>query len=93
MTWRTHDRPATPPGEAVPGQRYGYRGRPGTCRWCGGKLRYLRVSAGDSDKADPTYRDDPYMGVSVRARLPGGYQDGLFCGLRCGYQWAVRHSG
>jgi hypothetical protein len=22
----------------------------------------------------------------------GGYEDGLFCGLRCGYQWAVRHA-
>ena len=75
------------------GKRYGYQGRPGTCRWCGDKLRYRRVSADESDKANPTYRDDPYQGASVRADRPGGYQDGFFCGLRCGYQWAVRRMG
>ena len=72
------------------GKPFGYRGVPGTCRWCGQKLRYIRVTADDSDKTDPTYRDAPYSGASIRAAKPGGYQDGLFCTLRCGYQWAIR---
>jgi len=72
------------------GKQYGYEGKPGTCRWCGDKLRYRRVLASDSDKANPTYRNDPYRGASIRAALPGDYEDGKFCSLRCGYQWAVR---
>ncbi len=27
---------------------------------------------------------------TARYDKPGGYGDGFFCGLRCGYQWAVR---
>jgi hypothetical protein len=72
------------------GKPFGYTGAPGTCRWCGDKLRYRRVVATDADKGNPTYRADPYSGASIRAAKPGGYQDGKFCGLRCGYQWAVR---
>lgn len=75
------------------GKPYHYRGQPGTCRWCGDKLRYKRVMADDSDRDNPTYKKEPYSGASIRAALPGGYMDGLFCGLRCGYQWAVRSFG
>lgn len=71
------------------GKPYGYQEKPRTCRWCGAKLRYERVKADESDKANPTYRDEPYKGPSVRAVKPGGYQDGHFCSLRCGYQWAA----
>jgi hypothetical protein len=49
------------------GKPFGWRGEPGTCRWCGERLR----------------RENPGGA--------GGYRDnGLFCSLRCGYQWAVR---
>jgi hypothetical protein len=72
------------------GKPFGYKGLPGTCRWCGEKLRYQRVTADDPNKADPTYKEEPGNWATVRAAKPGGYQDGLFCGLRCGYQWAVR---
>lgn len=71
------------------GKPYGYRREPGTCRWCGDRLRYVRVSAHDGDKDDPTYREEAGGWATVRAARPGGYQDGLFCSLRCGYQWAV----
>jgi hypothetical protein len=50
------------------GKPFGYRNRPGTCRWCGDPLR----------REEPEYER-------------GGYRaNGLFCSLRCGYQWAVR---
>ena len=71
------------------GKPFGYKGNPATCRWCGDTLRHKRVMAGDSDRGDPTYRDEGGW-ATVRAARSGGYQDGLFCGLRCGYQWAVR---
>lgn len=71
------------------GKPFGYRGQPDTCRWCGDKLRYERVTAAESDKANPTYREERYRGATVLATKPGGYQDGFFCSLRCGYQWAV----
>ncbi len=72
------------------GKPFGYRAVPGTCRWCGDKLRYERVGADESDKANPTYREERGGWATVLAVKPGGYQDGVFCTLRCGYQWAVR---
>lgn len=72
------------------GKPYGYDYRPNTCRWCGDTLRYMQVAATDADKGDPSYRERPYLGATKRAARPGGYQDGKFCSLRCGYQWAVR---
>jgi hypothetical protein len=71
------------------GKRYGYRGHPGTCRWCGDKLRHERVMADESDKADPTYREERGGWATVLATKAGAYQDDLFCSLRCGYQWAI----
>ena len=53
------------------GKRFGYTGRPGTCRWCGDKLR-----------------------LEFPEDTRGGYRDnGQFCSLRCGFQWAVRKFG
>jgi hypothetical protein len=52
------------------GKPFGYADKPGTCRWCGDRLR----------------PEEP-GGV-------GGYRDnGRFCSLRCGYQWAVSFLG
>jgi hypothetical protein len=49
------------------GKPFGYLFKPGTCRWCGDRLR----------KEVP---DDKR----------GGYRDnGKFCSLRCGFQWAA----
>lgn len=72
------------------GKPYGYAGRRGTCHWCGDKLRRERVMAGDADKDDPTYRDERGGWATVQAGKPGAYQNGHFCSLRCGFQWAVR---
>jgi hypothetical protein len=69
----------------------GYRGEPSTCRWCGTRLKYVRVSATDADRDDPTYRVEGSGWASKQARLPGAYQDGMFCTLGCGYQWALRN--
>lgn len=53
------------------GKPFGFQDRPGTCRWCGDKLR-------------PEWPGDEC----------GGYRDnGYFCSLRCGFQWAVRRFG
>jgi hypothetical protein len=51
------------------GKPQGYRGKPGTCRWCGCRLPR-------SEGPDGGYRDN-----------------GVFCSLRCGFQWAVRQFG
>lgn len=72
------------------GKPFGYRHVPGTCRWCGEKLRFRRVMATDADKGNPTYQEERGGWATIRAARPGGYQDGKFCSLRCGYQWAVR---
>lgn len=72
---------------------FGYKGKPGTCIWCGRPLVYRRVMADESDKGNPTYREEGSSWATVRDAEPGGYGDGLFCGLRCGYRWAVRAAG
>lgn len=69
---------------------FGYTGKPGTCRWCGRKLRYGTVIATDADKDNPTYKDYGANFATKRATRAGGYQDDRFCGLRCGYQYGVR---
>ena len=64
------------------GKPFGYEGKPGTCQWCGDRLR--REKAIDPKSAEP------YPGNVVLLEQ-GGYQgNGLFCTLRCGYQWAIR---
>jgi hypothetical protein len=73
------------------GKPYGYKGERGTCRWCGDKLRFIRLVADALDQGNPTYREEPGGYATIQASRPGGYADGLFCTLRCGYQWAVRN--
>ncbi len=48
---------------------------PGHCIWCARKLRKA-ISRG------PFYDDR-------KAKPRGDYGEGLFCGLRCGYQYGV----
>lgn len=55
---------------------FSYEGEPDSCLWCGRKLRAYRWRNEDTAKA---------MG-----KERGDYGDGHFCGLRCGYQFAVR---
>lgn len=52
-----------------------------TCKWCGRRLRPKMVQDWPVGQLEATNR---------RQEGWGGYGDGLFCGLRCGYQWAVR---
>lgn len=70
---------------------FGYQGLPGTCLWCGDRLRYQRVLATDEDRADPSYKPaSSYEPATVRAEKPGRYWDGFFCGLGCGYRYGKR---
>lgn len=55
-------------------QPFGATNQPLTCLWCGRKLRPYR------------YRDLPW----ANGREWGGYGDAMFCGLACGYKFAVR---
>lgn len=52
----------------------GYTGEAGSCLWCGRKLRRYRWP--DLLEAH---------GLPTDAR--GGYADGFFCGLRCGFEF------
>ena len=62
-------------------QPFGYTGEPGTCFWCGRRLRRKTVPA---EPAEPGAAK-----IGAQSRL-GGYQDDTFCGLRCGYQFGLR---
>ena len=55
---------------------FNYDSVKGTCLWCGRKLRAYRWRHKDYAKA--------------QGKEWGDYGDGHFCGLRCGYQFAVR---
>ena len=66
--------------------------KPETCLWCGKKLRWQTrpVETGPAEGeswADYWKRDGGK--AKTRAAKPGDYQDGHFCGLRCGYQFGV----
>jgi hypothetical protein len=56
--------------------------KPDTCLWCGRKLRYKTLHDWGVGDANPTR--------SYKAEKGGDYQDGQFCGLRCGYLFGVR---
>jgi hypothetical protein len=56
----------------------------GNCRRCGRTL----ACTYDEDWSKATGRSD--KSTRRRAGKPGGYRDDHFCGLRCGYQFAVR---
>ena len=56
----------------------GATGHAGTCLWCGSKLRAYR------------WRDSSHAKKDAQGNaLRGGYNDGFFCGLRCGYEFGV----
>jgi len=55
---------------------FGPSNRPGTCLWCGARLRAYRFR----DLLEPN-------GINSDAR--GGYADDSFCGLRCGYEFGL----
>lgn len=76
---------------------------PDTCLWCGRKLRFKAlhshydVTVVPIDPSDPAYEEHSnttrkqYKNVvDRRAEKGGDYQDGFFCGLRCGMQFAWR---
>jgi hypothetical protein len=54
--------------------------KPETCLWCGRRLKYGTHLTGERDGS----RD-----VKARNQKAGAYQDGAFCGLRCGYSFGV----
>lgn len=74
-------------------QPFGYKGKPGTCKWCGRKLRRKYWPKYETTKAlnvlgdETTYQKR--VGKEPAAGL-GGYSDNHFCGLRCGYQFGLR---
>lgn len=74
-------------------QPFGYDGGPGTCLWCGRRLP--RETVHDA-RAEEQMREAGLTGpelwrASLRPALKTGrYQDGVFCGLRCGYQFGKR---
>ena len=55
---------------------YSYDGVKDSCLWCGRKLRAYRYRDAEHNKG--------------KGKEKGDYGDGHFCGLRCGYQFAVR---
>jgi hypothetical protein len=64
---------------------------PETCLWCGRKLKWKTYK---KDKPrEMTWEEwlkTPESKESVRFHdKPGDYGDGVFCGLRCGYQFGV----
>jgi len=73
------------------GQPFGATGEPGTCLWCGRKLRHQDSIVDSSRRGEPgvTWHELGHY-ATARAELGGHYQDGLFCGLRCGYQFGAR---
>jgi hypothetical protein len=65
---------------------------PGTCLWCGHKLR-RRIS--QPKKPAGMEWEEWWASPQSQERTPaygkgGDYGDGFFCGLRCAYQFAVR---
>ena len=76
------------------GKPYGYTGKAGTCRWCGDRLVYRTFSRNLlPGETWEEFHAIPQSQKRSRAYdKPGYYGDGKFCGLRCGYQWAVRRA-
>ena len=70
-------------------QPYGYRGEPGTCLWCGRKLRRVRVMADEQDQDDPTYKAEGPGWATVQAATPGVSQNGHFDTQGCGFWFGV----
>lgn len=70
---------------------YGATGEPGTCEWCGNVLRQPIDSAQKVEIANNhiAVSSIPKAERKFRYDKPGGYGDGHFCGLRCGYMFGV----
>lgn len=74
-------------------QPFGYEGKPGTCLWCGRRLPRETVLDGrvQEQLRQAGVPENQLYEASLRPALKTGrYQDGFFCGLRCGYQFAAR---
>jgi hypothetical protein len=71
-------------------QPYGYEGEPGTCLWCGRPLRYVRVMADESDRGNPSYREEPGGYGTIKPDEPGPAQNGYFDTQGCGFWFGVR---
>ena len=80
---------------------YGASNQPDTCVWCGNKLRHkikdwheerTQIPIPEEQQWDPdvTTRTHVRNVTDRRAEKGGDYEDGLFCGLRCGYMFGVR---
>jgi hypothetical protein len=69
---------------------FGYAGEPGTCLWCGRKLRHRRVMATDADQGNPTYKVEGAQFATIVADRAGPYQDDTFDTLGCGYRFGLR---
>lgn len=69
---------------------FGATGEPDTCIWCGRKLRRQGSKDYVSDGQGSYKKDDKGNFIKVqayRAEKLGDYEDGFFCGLRCGYEF------
>lgn len=71
-------------------QAFGATNQPGTCLFCGRKLRCGTREAKPGEEGNPTWKSYGGNYATVRNEMPGSYADGKFCGLRCGYQFGLR---
>jgi hypothetical protein len=69
-------------------QAFGYRGKSGTCLWCGRKLRFEQVLDDTPGAKGRTAYDVP----TQRAETPGAYQNGFFDTQGCGFQFGVANA-
>lgn len=82
---------------------FGASNKKDTCLWCGKKLRHLpkivenpayapaaadRAKSGDLSVETLIALPKPYLKIGV-VEKGGAYEDGFFCGLRCGFEFAV----
>ena len=75
---------------------HGDPAKDGNCRWCGRKLRRKTWRIPETEEVPRGYhltgKTGNELGRTVRtvaADALGDYQDGHFCGLRCGYEFGV----
>lgn len=72
-------------------QPFGWKGEPGTCLWCGRKLRHENIAADPSRKGQPGVTwNELSQSASVKAEKAGPYQDNTFDTLNCGYQFGLQ---
>jgi hypothetical protein len=68
-------------------QPFGYKDEPGTCLWCGRKLRHAQVMAEENEPGATRIGPGYWL---KRAKEAGPYQDGCFDTQGCGYQFGLR---